>query len=55
MAESNYNDWKRICAAAATEPDSERLAKLIEQLIEALDERCDRHISPERFRECRQL
>jgi hypothetical protein len=54
MAESNHSDWRKICAAAATEPDSERLAKLIERLIKALDERCDRHPSPERFGECRQ-
>lgn len=39
MAESNQTDWRDLCAAAAIEPNSERLANLVDQLIRALDER----------------
>jgi hypothetical protein len=39
MAESNQSDWRDLCAAAAFEPNSERLADLVDQLIKALDER----------------
>ena len=39
MAESKQTDWRDLCAAAAIEPDSEKLADLVDQLIKALDER----------------
>jgi hypothetical protein len=39
MAESNQPNWRKLCAAAATEPDSEKLADLIDQIIKALDQR----------------
>jgi hypothetical protein len=39
MAEGNQTDWRDLCAAAANEPNSERLADLVDQLIKALDER----------------
>ena len=39
MAESNRIDWRELCAAAATEPDSQKLAHLVDQIIRALDER----------------
>jgi hypothetical protein len=38
MAESNRTDWRELCAAAATEPDSQKLAHLVDQIIRALDE-----------------
>jgi hypothetical protein len=41
MAESNQTDWRDLCAAAAIEPNSERLADLVDQLIRALDERAE--------------
>jgi hypothetical protein len=46
MAESNRTDWRQICAAAAMETDSEKLADLVHQLIKALDERGDAFASP---------
>ena len=39
MDEGNRVDWRELCAAAATEPDSEKLADLVDQIIRALDER----------------
>ena len=39
MAESNKGDWRELCAAAATEHDSTKLARLVDQIIKALDER----------------
>jgi len=49
MAESNQTDWRELCAAAATEPDSERLADLVDQIIKALDERGELFTSPKQF------
>jgi hypothetical protein len=37
MAESNQAGWRELCAAAAKEPDSEKLVDLVDQLIKALD------------------
>jgi hypothetical protein len=34
-------DWRELCAAAATEHDSTKLARLVDQIIKALDERRD--------------
>jgi hypothetical protein len=41
MAEGNRTDWRQLCAAAATETNSEKLADLVHRLIKALDERED--------------
>jgi hypothetical protein len=41
MAESNQTDWRELCAAAAIEPDSEKVADLVDQIIKALDQRGD--------------
>jgi hypothetical protein len=41
MAESNRSDWRELCAAAAKEPDSEKLADLVDQIIKALDARAE--------------
>lgn len=46
MAEGNQTDWRELCAAATIEPNSERLADLVDQLIKALDER-ERAASPQ--------
>jgi hypothetical protein len=53
MAESNRTDWRQLCAVAATETDSEKLADLVHQLIQALDER-DGVASPTQFDQCGQ-
>jgi hypothetical protein len=37
MAERNQSDWRALCAAAATEPDSKKLADLVGRIIKALD------------------
>jgi hypothetical protein len=39
-------DWRELCAAAAGELDSERLAALVNQIIEAIDEH---HTLPKRL------
>jgi hypothetical protein len=39
MLEGNQHDWRELCAAAVHEPDSEKLADLVNQIIKALDER----------------
>jgi len=49
MAESIRTDWRQLCAAAAKETDSEKLAELVNQLIKALDERGDGFASPTQF------
>jgi hypothetical protein len=36
--ESNKADWRELCAAAADEPDSEKLACLVGQILQAFDE-----------------
>jgi hypothetical protein len=49
MAEGNRTDWRQLCAAAAKETDSEKLAEVVHQLIRALDERGDGFASPTQF------
>jgi hypothetical protein len=39
MAESKGKDWRELCAAAAQEPDSEKLVSLVNQILQAFDER----------------
>jgi hypothetical protein len=39
MAEQKRKDWRELCAAAAEEHDPEKLANLVEQIIQAIDER----------------
>jgi hypothetical protein len=31
-------DWKKLCAAASEEPDSEKLVSLVHQIIQAFNE-----------------
>ena len=37
--ESNGEDWRKLCAAAVEEPDSEKLVSLVHQILRAFDER----------------
>jgi uncharacterized protein YllA (UPF0747 family) len=39
MSESNQKDRRELCAAVASENDSEKLDSLVEELIRALDDR----------------
>ena len=39
MAGSERRDWRELCAAAATETDSEKVVSLVNAIIEAFDER----------------
>jgi hypothetical protein len=39
MSESKQKDWRELCAAVASENDSEKLDSLVEELITALDGR----------------
>lgn len=32
-------DWRELCAAAAKEPDSDKLVSLVHQILRAFDER----------------
>jgi hypothetical protein len=52
MAESNRTDWRELCAAAETEPDSRKLADLVDQIIRALDEHRKGFASPTRLDQC---
>jgi hypothetical protein len=38
MAENNQEDWRELCAAAAKEPDSDKLFSLVNQILEAFDD-----------------
>ncbi len=51
--ESERKDWRQLCAAAA-DADSEKLVSLVNQIIEALDER-DQKLPPATTRDgCRE-
>lgn len=39
MAERQRKDWRELCVAAAEEPDPQKLASLVRQLVQAIDER----------------
>jgi hypothetical protein len=55
MAEGNRTNWRELCAAAAAEPDSKRLADLVDQIIRALDESREGFAPPRHLGECSQL
>jgi len=38
MAGPKHRDWRELCAAVATETDSNKLGSLVQELIRALDE-----------------
>jgi len=46
MAENNREDWRELCAAAAKEPDSDKLFSLVNQILEAFDEDRPKSIVP---------
>ena len=52
MAEGKRIDWRELCAAAAKEPDSEKLADLVDEIIKALDERAEGVASAAQFGRC---
>ena len=39
MAENKRKHWRELCAAAAAEPDSEKVVSLVNQILQAFDER----------------
>jgi hypothetical protein len=55
MAEGDRADWRDLCEAAAKEPDSEKLADLVDQIIKALDDRERGFASPARLDRCGQF
>jgi hypothetical protein len=40
MDADHGKDWRELCAEAAEEPDSERVASLVNQILQAFEE-CD--------------
>jgi len=42
-------DWQRLCEMIGQETDTRRLCSLIEQLIQALDDRKQEHYSSDRL------
>jgi hypothetical protein len=48
MDSNKGKHWRELCAEAAEEPDSEKVASLVNQILQAFDE-CDQKVrSPER-------
>jgi hypothetical protein len=39
MADGLQKDWRELCVAVTNESDSTKLSSLVQQLIEALDQR----------------
>ena len=52
MAESNREDWRELCAAAAKEPDSEKLFSLVNQILKAFDARQERLLPADTLENC---
>jgi hypothetical protein len=52
MADSNPTDWRELCVAAVTEPDSEKLADLVDRIIKALDKPRAEFTSSKQVGEC---
>ena len=46
MVQSKGKDWRELCAAAAEEPDSEKLVSLVNEILQAFDERDKQCSSP---------
>jgi hypothetical protein len=38
MAESKRKDWRELCAAAVKEQDNAKLTRLVDEIIEAIDQ-----------------
>jgi hypothetical protein len=45
MVASKGKHWRELCAEAAEEPDSEKVAYLVNQILQAFDE-CDQKAMP---------
>jgi hypothetical protein len=52
MAESNGRDWRDLCAAAAKEPDSEKLVSLVNEILKAFDDRPEGLLSSDPIEGC---
>ena len=39
MAHTNGKDWRELCAAAVEEPDSDKLVSLVNQILQASEEK----------------
>jgi hypothetical protein len=52
MAESNQERWRELCAAAAEEPDSDKLLFLVSQILDAFDSPQERVLSSDSLEPC---
>jgi len=52
MAESNQEDWRELCAAAAKEPDSDKFFCLVDQILKAFDDRQVHPMSADPLERC---
>ncbi len=52
ISENNGQGWRELCAAAAVEPDAQKLASLVDQILQAFDERDREVFSRRRPLEC---
>jgi hypothetical protein len=52
MVESNREDWRELCAAAAKEPDSDKLFSLVNRILEAFDDPAKQLKSGEPAEDC---
>jgi hypothetical protein len=39
MPDPHEDDWRELCAAAANEPDSDKLFSLVNQILKVFDDR----------------
>jgi hypothetical protein len=54
MAKSDQSGWRELCVAAVNEPDAEKLVKLVDQIIKALDAHREGLVSARKFAPCAQ-
>jgi hypothetical protein len=54
MSGGDQNGWRELCAAAVQEPDAEKLVKLVDQIIRALDAHREGLVSAKKFAPCGQ-
>jgi hypothetical protein len=52
MPDPHQEDWRELCAAAANEPDSDKLFSLVNQILKAFDDRQEQPKSSHRFENC---
>jgi hypothetical protein len=53
MPDPRQEDWRELCAAAAKEPDSDKLFSLVNQILKAFDDRQEGSKSSEPIDELR--